>query len=122
MSTNTPHAEQPHCRRCHRTLRSAASIATGYGPTCLRRERAERAAEAAAIKADTLAKAREDIADGAIVDTRRTTKAGRRIFAVVSSDGTRTYLATPAGACTCRAGLKGQHRCRHSAAALLLTA
>lgn len=31
-------------------------------------------------------------------------------------------LTRPAGACTCPAGLKGKHRCRHSAAALLLTA
>lgn len=118
MNTSTSHDEQATCRRCGRTLR----VSTGIGPTCAKRERAERAAEAAGIKAATAAKAREDIEDGAVIDTRRTTKAGHRIFAVVSSDGTRTYLTSPAGACTCAAGLKGKHRCRHSVAALLLTA
>ncbi|MEA5366082.1 DUF6011 domain-containing protein [Amycolatopsis sp., V23-08] len=32
------------CRRCHRALRSATSIARGYGRTCLRLHRQEQAA------------------------------------------------------------------------------
>lgn len=31
------------CRRCHRPLRDAKSIAAGYGPTCIRRVRADTA-------------------------------------------------------------------------------
>jgi hypothetical protein len=120
MSTRSPRTEQTTCRRCRRPLRSTTSITAGIGPTCARRDRADRAAEAAQIKAATIAKAHEDIDDGAIIDTRRTTRAGRRIFAVLSSTGTGTYLATTA-ACTCRAGHAGRV-CRHRAAAILTAA
>lgn len=110
------------CTRCGRALHSAESIARGMGRGCARRVREAAAAAAELVKAETLAKALEDVADGALVDTRRVTAAGRRVFAVVSSTGTDTYLATPGGACTCRAGLKGKHLCRHAVAAALLAA
>jgi len=120
MTTTTAHRDSATCRRCSRPLRAAASIAAGVGAVCAKRERQARAVEA--VKADTLAKAREDIADGAVVDTRRVTSSGRRIFAVVSSRGDTTYLASPGGACTCKAGLKGKHLCRHAVAARLIAA
>lgn len=109
------------CSRCGRALRTADSQARGMGPTCARRARQERAVEG--VKADTLAKAREDVEDGAIVDTRRVTSAGRRVFAVASSDGTDVYLTTAGGACTCRWGMRGTGTpCRHAVAARLIAA
>jgi hypothetical protein len=91
------------------------------GRTCARRVREAAAAAVQLVKAETLANAIEDIEDGAIVDTRRITRAGRHVYAVVSSDGTHTYLATPGGVCTCRGGHRGRI-CRHMVAATILTA
>lgn len=110
------------CTRCHRSLRSAESIARGMGRSCARRVREAAAAAVELVKAETLAKAVEDVEDGAVIDTRRTTSTGRRVFAVVSSDGSDVYLAVPGGACTCKAGLKGKNLCRHAVAAALLAA
>jgi uncharacterized Zn finger protein len=106
------------CTRCGRLLTSKASIARGMGATCAQRTRQERVLSD--IKPETAAKAREDLADGAIVNTRRTTIAGRRVYASLSSRGDRTYLTTSAH-CTCRAGHKGR-TCRHVVAVRLLTA
>lgn len=102
------------CTRCHRPLRSAKSIAAGKGSTCAKRERQENAVKG--LKAATIAKARELIEQRGILPLR-----GRRIFQVVSSDGTATYKTAPQ-ACTCAAGLKGKHVCYHRAAALMLAA
>ena len=112
--------EATTCTRCGRTLRTEG-VARRMGRTCARRTREAAAAAVELVKPDTLAKALEDIEDGAIVDTRRVTRGGRPVFAVVSSDGTRTYLATPGGACTCRAGHAGR-TCRHMVAATIITA
>ena len=90
------------------------------GRTCARRIRETAAAAVELVKPDTLAKAVEDIEDGAIVDTRRTTSTGHHVYAVVSSDGNDTYLTTT-HACVCRAGVAGRV-CRHRVAALILTA
>jgi hypothetical protein len=60
-------------------------------------------------------KARLLIADGAFAPTWN-----RRVWRFVSSDGSRTYLASPE-ACTCPAG-KHDRRCYHCAAAGLLRA
>jgi hypothetical protein len=113
-------SETTTCTRCGRTLRSAASRSLGLGRTCARRIREAASAAVELVKPDTLAKAIEDVEDGALIDTGRTTKAGRRIFAALSSDGTRTYLTTPGHACTCRAGHAGR-TCRHAVAAALLS-
>jgi hypothetical protein len=113
------------CTRCHRplkTVRYTTPDGLPLGPTCARNARREAAAAHASMKPDTYARALEDLEDGAIIDTRRTTKAGHRIFAVVSSDGRDVYLATPGGACTCRCGLRGKYLCRHAAAARLIAA
>jgi len=111
-------AETTTCTRCGRQLRTAQSVAVGYGRTCLKRERQERAA--AGIKAETLAKAVEDLEDGAVQPTTRTTATGHRVYVAVSSDGASRYLATRA-ACTCRGGHRGRV-CRHRAAAILAAA
>lgn len=102
------------CTRCHRPLRSAASITRGMGRTCAKRTRQANAVKD--IKPATIAKAVELIEQHGIVAIR-----GRRIFQVVSSDGTATYKTAP-HACTCTAGLKGRHVCYHRAAALMLAA
>lgn len=103
-----------HCLRCHRVLRSAASIARGYGRTC--RAKVTAAAKAASqFKGSTVTKALELIELGGLVAIRR------RVFRVVRSDGTGTYLTAPE-ACTCKAGLRGLHVCYHRAAATILLA
>lgn len=101
---------------CRRILRSAASIAAGYGPVCRSRIRA--AALSAVVrdfKAPQVAKAQELITDGGLIPTSR-----RGVFRTVSSDGTTTYLSHTA-ACTCPAGLRGRP-CYHIAAARIMTA
>ncbi|ANN16236.1 hypothetical protein SD37_11670 [Amycolatopsis orientalis] len=104
------------CTRCGRTLRSAASIARGYGRTCGARIAA--AAKVAAHKPAQVEKAVELIADGGLVLRRN----GRnRVFEVVASNGTDRYL-TAAQACTCKAGLRGVSTCYHRIAAQLVTA
>lgn len=110
------------CTRCRRPLTSPGSINRGMGKGCARRVREVTAAALDVVKPDTLAKAVEDLEDGAVIDTRRVTSTGRRVFAVLSSDGTDVYLATPSGACTCKAGLKGKYLCRHAVAAALVAA
>lgn len=107
------------CTRCGRTLRTEG-VARQMGRTCARRVREVAAAAGELVKAETLAKALEDVEDGAIVDTRRVTAAGRRVFAVLSSTGSGVYLATTQ-ACTCRAG-HTMRICRHRTAAALIAA
>lgn len=109
-----PELEVARCKRCRRTLRSAASIARGRGRTCAKRER--QAAAVAGLKATTVAKAQELIEQRALVPIR-----GRRVFRIVSSDGQRTYLSA-AQACTCPAGLKAKHLCYHRVAVILTAA
>lgn len=104
------------CRRCHATLKSAKSVANGIGPVCAKRERQEHAVHAAGYKAAAIEKARQLIADKAIVPIR-----GRRVFQVVASNGTDRYLTSPQ-ACNCPAGIKGKYACYHRAAATLLAA
>lgn len=102
------------CSRCHRPLTSAKSIAAGMGRTCAKRTRQDNVVKG--IKPATIAKAIELIEQGGIVPLR-----GRRIFQVISSDGTATYKTAPQ-ACTCAAGIKGRYTCYHRAAALMLAA
>lgn len=102
------------CTRCHRTLTSAKSIEAGMGRTCAKRTR--QAAAVVGIKATTVAKAQELIEQGGIIPIR-----AKRIFQVVSSDGTATYKTAPS-ACTCAAGIKGRFVCYHRVAATLLAA
>jgi hypothetical protein len=106
------------CRRCHRALRSATSIAVGMGRTCARKARQEAAAKLvlASYSPAQVEKVRELLADGGIARTSPHT------FEVVSSDGTRRYeVDTTRAACTCKAGENGR-RCFHLAAATLAAA
>jgi hypothetical protein len=112
MDTTT---KQANCLRCGRVLRSAKSVAAGYGPTCSAHIRKATAVQAATHKPAAIAKAQELIEQGGILPLR-----GRRVFTVVSSDGTGTYLTAPQG-CTCPAGIKGRFTCYHRVAATILS-
>lgn len=105
-----------NCLRCGRALRSAKSTAAGYGPTCARKVReAARAEVVAQYKAHQVAKAEELIEQGGLIPLR-----GRHVFLAVSSDGSATYR-THRAACTCPAGIKGIHPCKHRIAAHILS-
>jgi hypothetical protein len=111
-------AGHTHCLRCWRPLTSARSIALGYGPTCLRKVKTAALAHTqnGGHKLALVAKATELIEQGGLVPLR-----ARRIFQVVASDGATTYK-TAAQACTCPAGLRGQHTCYHRIAAQIIAA
>ena len=111
MDTTT---KQANCLRCGRVLRSTKSVAAGYGPTCARHIRKATTTQASAHKPAAIAKAVELIEQGGILPLR-----GRRVFTVISSDGTATYKTAPA-ACTCPAGIRGRHICYHRVAAQIL--
>jgi Family of unknown function (DUF6011) len=104
------------CRRCRATLTSTRSVARGIGPVCARLERQEAAARAAGFNQAAIDKARQLIAERAILPIR-----GRRIFTVISSNGVDLYLTAPQ-TCNCPAGLRGRHGCYHRAAATMLAA
>lgn len=105
--------EQPRCLHCHRVLRSAKSIALGYGPTCARKIR-RAAVDLSDYKSHQIDSARELIEDGGIIPLRSV------VFLVVSTDGTEIHRTAPTG-CNCKAGLKGT-RCYHQLAARMLLA
>ncbi|HMH94175.1 MAG TPA: DUF6011 domain-containing protein [Streptosporangiaceae bacterium] len=111
-------AQPTRCLRCGRLLTAQASVSRGYGRTC--RARITAAAEAAdltAFKAEQVEKAREAIADGAVIPTSRPA-----VYAVSSTDGTLVYITDAyAQTCTCKAGANGR-RCWHLAATLVLDA
>jgi len=99
------------CGRCGRVLRAAKSVAAGYGAACLRAEIARRLEGFPAWQVD---KAREAIELGAVVPTTR-----RELYAIVSSDGTQTYVVDARWkACTCKAAANGW-ACYHVAAAII---
>ncbi|MFC7330785.1 DUF6011 domain-containing protein [Marinactinospora rubrisoli] len=103
------------CRYCNRPLRSARSIALGYGPTCRARALAEaRAKVIAQHKPTTIERAQELIEDGGIVPLR-----GNRVWRVVSTDGSTTHK-TAGQVHAWTAGLRGRHTCYHRVAAQLV--
>jgi hypothetical protein len=104
-----------HCLRCRRVLRSAKSVAAGYGPTCQRKVREAAKAEVVAqYKPHQVAKAEELIEQGGLIPLRG------QVYLAVSSDGSETYK-THRAACTCKAGIKGLHPCKHRIAAHILS-
>lgn len=117
MNAETTATETVECRRCHRTLLSAASRAAGIGRWCKRLDRIEKAAVAlrGVFTAEQLKKALELIGDRGVV---RIGHAG--VFRSVSSRGDATYL-THAQTCNCPAGLLAR-ACYHVAAVRILTA
>lgn len=106
------------CRRCHRVLRSAESIARQMGRTCARRVRQESAAKSILVEFTPVQveKVRELLADGGIA------RVTRHLYLAVASNGTDRYeVDTTAASCTCKAGERGV-RCYHLGAALLAAA
>lgn len=103
---HTADTQHTTCRRCGRTLRTASSIAVGYGPVCARIHRAE----IAGYSAQQIADARELIELGGIRRLRDL------IFLTVSTDGSQVHRTDARGHCTCKAGIK-RIRCYHTAAA-----
>ena len=116
-AANTQPTTTSHCLRCGRSLRSAKSIATGYGPTCARKiATAAKVVDLGAYKADQVTKATELIATGALVPT------GAHTFLTVASDGVTRYETDAYHqTCSCKAGQFGR-RCYHLAAALIADA
>jgi|SRR5687768_3832529 len=107
--------QHTNCLRCGRALRSAKSCAAGYGPTCQRKVRqAAKAQVVAQYKPHQIAKAEELIEQGGLIPLRG------QIYLAVSSDGSRTYK-THRTACSCPAGIKGLHPCKHRIAAHILS-
>lgn len=93
------------CMRCGRRLRTAKSIAAGYGAGCRARIRAAaKLADLAAWTGRQLEQARELIEDGGIVPTARP-----GVFRTVSTDGSTVYL-TSARWCGCPARAECYHR------------
>ncbi len=101
------------CGRCGRSLRSAKSVAEGYGPTC-KAKMVKAAKELVGFKAFQIDKAREVIELRAIM---RLVDGG---YEVVASNGLDVY-ATSVDACSCPAGEHGR-ACYHRAAAAILAA
>jgi hypothetical protein len=101
------------CRRCHRILRTAPSVALGIGPRCAAIE-----AAFAGLDSRQQDKALEAIADGAVV---RTSRPG--IAHVVSDDGSEVYTVSANGNCNCAYGVRRASAtvktCWHPAAVLL---
>ena len=118
MTTTDTH--EARCLRpgCGRVLKSAKSVAAGYGPVCARKIREAALAEAReGFTEAQQAKAEELIRDGGLVPVRATARNGN-LFRAVSSKGDATYLVTAHG-CGCRAGVQGR-RCYHLLAARTL--
>jgi len=115
MTTTTD--PRPRCRKCRHVLRTAKSIALGYGPTCMKRIKENAAVAATDFKPAQVEKAMELIELGAIIATVHAL-----LFDVVSSKGDERYTTNAAArTCTCKAGERGM-RCYHLAAAQILTA
>jgi hypothetical protein len=114
MTATATTATEPHrCMRCGRRLRTAKSIAAGYGAGCRARIRAAaKLADLAAWTARQIEQARELIEDGGIVPSARP-----GVFRTVSTDGGAVYL-TSARWCGCPA----KAECYHRAGAVLVLA
>lgn len=95
------------CRRCHRVLRTASSIAAQIGPRCARLEAAE-----ATYSPAQVADAVELVELGGVIPLRG--RGARRIYLTVGHRGD-VYRTAITGQCTCRAGAAGK-RCFHAAA------
>lgn len=113
MNAITKPASPIRCLHCGRWLRTAKSIARGYGPKCSAKVAASaQTLELADWKPAQIQSALELIEDAAIVRLRR------NIFKSVSSKGDAFYLTAPQ-ACNCPAGLAGR-MCYHRAAVEIL--
>lgn len=111
MSTETP--TEHRCVKCHRLLRNPSP--DGYGPKCRSKlRRAARSPELAQYKPHLVERAVELLEQGGLIPLRKSSK--NRVYLAVSSDGSTAYR-TARAACTCPAGLKAVHVCKHRIAA-----
>ena len=117
MSTTEHTAKCLKCGRVrHFRTAEAAAKAGPHGRICAMRVRLAAISEAVkGFAAAAVDKAREAIADGGFVPTRRP-----GVFRAVSSNGVDRYL-THSAVCNCPAGLRGR-QCYHLAAVRILTA
>jgi Family of unknown function (DUF6011) len=110
----TAPAEQVACRRCHRALKSLASVAAGIGPRCAAIESATEG-----LKPEQADKVMEVISDGGITRT-----AHKGVFRVVASKGDGFYLTAVTGQCSCAYGVRrssgAAKTCFHVGAARLV--
>lgn len=97
------------CARCNRNLTAPASIAAGYGPTCLRNARAE--ATATGYSSHQINQAEDLIALAAIV------RGDDGNHYAVSTDGDSIYTTTRT-TCDCPAADRGT-ACYHRAAVVM---
>lgn len=112
-TTKATATEHARCTKCGRRLRVPSP--DGYGPKCRRKiRRATRAPELAQYKPHLVEAAVELLEQGGLVVLRKSSK--NLVFLAVSSDGSTTYR-TARAACTCPAGLKAIHVCKHRIAA-----
>lgn len=109
---NSAQATEAHCLRCGRVLKSAESIARGYGKGCAAKvSAAAKTADLTAWTTSQIEDAKQAIEDGAVVPSTR-----KGVFQIVSRDGER-IRRTMAGGCNCENGLKTRqsrpcwHRC-----------
>jgi len=113
-STGAETAERVECRKCHRPLRSASSVAAGIGPRCAAIEAATEG-----LNAKQVDKMAQLIIDKAIAATRR-----QGVFHVVNEVGEVTHTCHVNGNCTCEWGLRRKSAdtkaCYHVGAAKLL--
>ena len=110
MTSTMTGTETARCLGCRRPIRSAESLATGYGSGCRAKVRkAARTADLSAWTPGQIEDARELIEDGGVVPTARP-----GVFRTVSRDGSAVHL-TSARFCGCARGLKGSP-CYHGLA------
>jgi uncharacterized Zn finger protein len=113
-ATQTP-AEPTRCLKCRRILRRPSP--DGYGPKCRQKlRRAARSPLVAQYKPHLVEKAVELLEQGGLIPLRK-----NRVFLAASSDGSGVYR-THRAACTCPAGIKGVHVCKHRIAAHIVSA
>jgi hypothetical protein len=111
--TSTETAQEPRrCLGCRHLIRSAESLATGYGAGCRAKMRAAaKVADLSAWTPSQVEEARQVIEDSAVVPSTR-----EGVFHVVSSDGSEVYRTHRDG-CSCTNGLLTRpsrpcwHRC-----------
>lgn len=104
----TATTEPARCTRCRRPLRSAASVAAGYGPTCIRRERAD----LGGFTPEQTAKAARVVEAGNVTKVRGGTDALFRVR------GTYATYWTSYTDCSCE-GARDRGSCYHIASVRL---
>jgi len=105
---------EARCRRCHRPLRDARSVAIGLGPTCAKAAQVD----AAGYTGEQIADARELVELGGVVRLRG--RGRRRVYEVLGRHG--HYRTAITGQCSCERSARRGQRCYHAAAVTLYAA